>query len=294
MDPQKRHRSSFRFDIPTSFISRPPRATRLRQSRPIEIAGTLCPRIVPLCLALLLALTQCPPAAAQQAGADPVPTTDQIVQRLVTRNQERAEQLGPYTSRRHYHIAYRGFPHAAEADMVVDAAFDGPSSRHFQVVSESGSHLLLDHVLLKLLRTEQDSSRDRAETALTPANYNFTLLRTDTDEGRLMFVLNVDPKKPRVLLYRGTIWVDAKDYAVVRIEAQPAKNLSFWIRNTSIHHVYEKTGDFWLPQSNRSETKVRLGGTAILTIDYGDYRFANRETIQPAAAEVAATPTALK
>jgi hypothetical protein len=28
-----------------------------------------------------------------------------------------------------------------------------------------------------------------------------------------------------------------------------------------------------LPRSNRSETKVRLGGTAVLTIDYGSYHF---------------------
>jgi hypothetical protein len=75
--------------------------------------------------------------------------------------------------------------------------------------------------------------------------------------------------------------VDAQDYAVVKIDAHPAKNPSFWISDTEIHHVYEKDGDFWLPKSNRSETKVRLGGTAILTIEYGDYRFAAKGASPP-------------
>jgi hypothetical protein len=220
-------------------------------------------------------------AAAQQSSGEARPAIGEIVQRLVARNEQRAQELGPYTSRRHYHVEYHGFPHAAVADMVVDASYDGPSSRHFTVVSESGSHLLLEHVLGKLLRTEQDSAHDRADNALTPANYNFTLVRTETVGGRLAYVLGVEPKKPRGLLYRGTIWVDAQDYAVVKIDAHPAKNPSFWISDTEIHHVYEKDGEFWLPKSNRSETKVRLGGTAILTIDYGDYRFATKGASPP-------------
>jgi len=42
-------------------------------------------------------------------------------------------------------------------------------------------------------------------------------------------------------------------------------------QRTDIQHIYSKTGDFWLPERNRSETKVRIGSTAILIIDYGAY-----------------------
>ena len=30
----------------------------------------------------------------------------------------------------------------------------------------------------------------------------------------------------------------------------------------------------WLPHQNRSESKIRVGGTAVLTIDYGVYPIA--------------------
>jgi hypothetical protein len=272
-------------------MSWPPLATRSTHNPAGAIATMRAGRPVlsRLCVSLSLAAALLPAAVSQQAGSDASPTTAEVVQQLVARNEQRARQMGSYTSRRHYHIAYHGFPHAADADMVVDVTCDTPSSKHFEVVSESGSRLLLDHVLRKLLRTEQDSSRQNADSALTPANYDFTLVRTETDEGRMTYVLSVEPKAPRPLLYRGTIWVDAKDFAVAKLEAQPAKNPSFWIRNTEIHHVYGKTGDFWLAQSNRTETKVRLGGVAVLTIDYGDYRFANAPMGQTNVSERAAS-----
>jgi len=85
------------------------------------------------------------------------------------------------------------------------------------------------------------------------------------------------------------IWIDAGDYAVVRVEAQPAENPSFWIKNTDIHHVYAKSGEFWLPQTNTSESKVRLGGTAVLTIDYGTYQFEPRDATAAAPHELTST-----
>ena len=56
------------------------------------------------------------------------------------------------------------------------------------------------------------------------------------------------------------------------IDAEPAKNPSFWIKKTHIEHRYEKVGDFWLPAVNKSVTNVLIGGTATLTIQYTDYK----------------------
>ena len=66
------------------------------------------------------------------------------------------------------------------------------------------------------------------------------------------YVLTVEPRTENKLLYRGRIWVDAEDFAVVRIEAAPAKNPSFWTKETKIEQVYAKVGDFWLPLSNQA------------------------------------------
>jgi hypothetical protein len=73
-------------------------------------------------------------------------------------------------------------------------------------------------------------------------------------------------------LYRGEICVNEADFAVESIDAEPAKNPSIWIKKTRIEHRYEKVGEFWLPASNKSVTNVLLGGTAMLTIQYTDYK----------------------
>jgi hypothetical protein len=215
-----------------------------------------------------------------------------IVQRLVESNKDRADRLPDCTSKRHYHIQFHGFGHIIEADMDVEVLDHGSASRTFHITAQSGSHVLFDHVLKKLLESEQEAAQNKKATGLIPANYKFTLIGNAREDGRQLFILQVAPKINQKLLYRGRIWVDAADYAVVRIEAEPAENPSFWIRSTEIHHVYSKVGDFWLPQRNVSESKIRFGGTATLTIDYGSYAFAspNAPRVQSAIASSASFP----
>lgn len=81
----------------------------------------------------------------------------------------------------------------------------------------------------------------------------------------------MEPRTKDKFLYRGRIWVDAKDFAVVRPEAEPAKNPSFWTKTAEIAQMYMKVSDFWLPACNHSVTAIRVGGHAELTIDYKDY-----------------------
>jgi hypothetical protein len=103
-------------------------------------------------------------------------------------------------------------------------------------------------------------------------NYNFELLGYEPSNAGGQYVLWVNPKFPSKYVYRGKVWVDGTDFAVTRIEAEPAQNPSFWTKKSEIHHEYKKVGAFWLPAKNESVSYVRLGGRATLTIEYKDYR----------------------
>jgi hypothetical protein len=207
------------------------------------------------------------------ADADPaapaLPVND-IVSRLLLRNAERTATLARFTSVRNYDVTYNGLAHK-QASMQVAATYD-QGHKTFSIVSESGSKLLLDHVLHKLLTSEQEADATRSQTALTRDNYDFSLVGSESKDGRNCYVLEAKPKRKNKYLYTGKIWVDVQDFAVTHIEAHPAMNPSFWISGTDIEHRYGKVGDFWLPMSNRSVTRVRLGGQAVLTINYGDYK----------------------
>src|SRR4051812_6114501 len=225
------------------------------------------------CLVAVLLLLSFSQAAAAQEQNKLTLSADQIIAKLTERNRQRAANLKSYTSKRTYHLQYHGFPGSKEADMVVEARFDAPASKQFRVLSETGSKYVINKVFHRLLTSEQEalSPESQKETAMTAENYDFQLLREEMDGNRRYFVMKAEPKRKSKFLFRGLVWIDAQDFAVARIEAEPAKNPSFWISKTDIKHRYVKLGEFWLPSQNISKTGVRLGGDATLTINYGEY-----------------------
>jgi hypothetical protein len=196
----------------------------------------------------------------------------QIVDEMQRHNQARSEKLRHLKSIRHYSVEYRGFSKTVDAQMEVEYTYDAASGKTFRIVTQSGSKFLLEKVLKRAVDSEKEASQDKAATALTATNYKFNLVGSESLAGRPAYILDVEPKVASKFLYRGKVWVDAAEFALVKFEAEPAKSPSFWIARTLIHQSFAKTGDFWLPQQNRSETKVRIGGTAVLTIDYGTYQ----------------------
>jgi outer membrane lipoprotein-sorting protein len=219
-------------------------------------------------------------ASAQQSAAAETSlvraplSLEQVITNLEQRNAQRAAALEEFEGKRVYRMQYRGFPSDKDAEMVVKVTFHAPNSKEFTVVSQTGSKFVIDRVFKKLLEGEQEAAdRDnRHDTALTRQNYNFELAGYDANPDGGQYVLNLAPRTKNKFLYRGKIWVDAKDFAVVRIEAEPGKNPSFWIKKTDIAHRYVKVNDFWLPAENHTESFVRLGGKATLSIEYQDYK----------------------
>ncbi len=227
---------------------------------------------------LLVALTTMR-SAELNPPSPPVLSTDAIVQRLMAANARRAEALHGYQGKRFYRLNYHGLFGTHDAEMQVEAAYTAPDKKDFKVVSESGSKLL-DRVLLRLLSSEKEAQQqqNRAELEISPKNYGFELAEVEHTPRGNFYVLNVTPKGRSRYLYRGKIWVDAQDFAVARMQGEPAKNPSIWVSHTQIEYRWEKIGGFWLPAHNESVTQVRMGGRAVLTIDYTDYQItgANR------------------
>ena len=80
------------------------------------------------------------------------------------------------------------------------------------------------------------------------------------------------PLRKDKYLFEGNVWVDATDFAIVKIEGRPAKNPSFWIKQVAFVRRYQKIGDFWVPLQDVSVSEVRIVGKGTLTINHHDYR----------------------
>jgi hypothetical protein len=234
-----------------------------------------------MALPVVLTLASVPCVVTAQQDADSEPSTrpspislEQVLANLEQRNAQRAAALEQFEGKRIYRMQYRGFPSDRDAEMVAKVSFRAPNSKEFTVLSQTGSKFVIDHIFRKLLEGEQEAlkAENRHDTALTRQNYDFELMGYDTTPDGPQYVIKLLPKTKNKFLYRGKIWIDAKDFAVVRIEGEPGKNPSMWIKKTGIAHRYVKVDDFWLPAENHTESFIRLGGKATLSIEYQDYK----------------------
>jgi len=230
-----------------------------------------------------------------QLAVEPRMNLAAVLDKLVEKNAERADALQKYQGRRVYSLVYTGFPASFHGEMVVDMTYDAPSTKEFKIVSQSGSQWIIDRILKRLLEAEQESMNEenRARVALNSNNYEFTDLQRQDTPDSCSYILTVQPKNPNKLLYRGRLWVDSKDFAVCRIEAEPAKNPSLLIKKTEIHHSYVKIGDFWLPSENESVSAIRGGGRAVLSIKYQNYEILAARGLKSSDAAASASSLAL-
>ncbi len=198
-------------------------------------------------------------------------TGDELFAKLLEHNRIRDVRLRQYTAIRTYEVTSgKGKIYAQE---VVRVDYQAPDRKSFHTESEEGSGLVRNMVLKRLIESESDTSSGRAhhDSAIKPANYEFNLLGEQDVGPYHCLVVEATPKRKDKYLFEGRVWIDAQDYAIVRIAGQPAKSLSFWITRADFVRQYQKIGDFWLPAKDETLVHVRLYGKKILTIDHRDY-----------------------
>jgi hypothetical protein len=236
-----------------------------------------------LVMCLLLAGNPANVSFAQETSVAPL-TADQVVQRMVERNERRAQALESYRGTRIYNLEYHGLT-SKSATLVVAMTYRRPDEKKFCIVSESGSELLQARVLKRLLEAEVEAMQEeqRRQTVMGPKNYEFRLAGYERTVDQGFYVLEVTPRIKNKFLFRGRIWVDGQDFAVARMEGEPAKNPSWLTKRNVIHVTYEKIGEYWLPARNETNTQVRIVGSSLLTIVYRDYEILNADAMHVTA-----------
>jgi hypothetical protein len=236
--------------------------------------------ILGLAAAILLVPLSLAQSTAGDNGGAPLSAAE-VVRNLQARNQARAAALRQFEGTRTYTLHHRGFPKSLDAEMVVQLDYQAPSSKEFKIISQSGSKFIQDRVFKRMIESEREAAKDQDHNALNESNYSFEMAGFEhSDEGD-RYVLKVFPRTKNKFLYRGKIWVDAADFAVARIEGEPAQNPSFFIKHTEVRHRYQKVGDFWLPAENHTLSYLRFGGHAELSIEYQNYKIVAADPVAP-------------
>jgi outer membrane lipoprotein-sorting protein len=198
-------------------------------------------------------------------------TGDQVVARMLEHNRLRNEQLQQYSAVRTYEIKNQEGKLAAQA--VVRVEYWAPDKKRFSNISEKGSgivrHLVFDRLIQS--ETETSSGQNHRNSAITTANYTFALSGEEDVGPYHCFVLEATPKRKEKYLFEGKIWIDAEDFAIVKIAGHPAKKPSFWINRAEFVRQYQRVDGFWLPCRDETSVEVKMYGPRVFTVDHQQY-----------------------
>ncbi len=198
-------------------------------------------------------------------------TGDDVIARMLERNRLRNEQLKRYSAVRTYEIRNPEGKLAAQA--VVRVEYQASDKRTFNKTSEKGSEIVRHLVFDRLIQSESatSSGREHHDSAITSANYTFTLAGEEDLGPAHCFVVEATPKRRERYLFEGKIWIDADDFAVVKITGHPAKKPSFWINRAEFVRQYQRIAGFWLPFRDETSVEVKMYGKKVFTIDHQQY-----------------------
>src|SRR5690348_17903662 len=111
-----------------------------------------------------------------------------------------------------------------------------------------GDGTVKNQVIARYLAAEVEAQKDQAPSlAVTPANYKFKYKGQSELQGRPAYVFQVTPKKKKVGLYKGEVWIDTATYLRVQETGYLVKNPSVFLKKVAFVRRYEIRGGISVP-----------------------------------------------
>jgi hypothetical protein len=196
--------------------------------------------------------------ASAQTGS-PIPALETIIARMAQARDENQARFRPYVVTRDYKLSDTE-NYSTKAQVVANVSFVPPSSKKYAIQQTSGTGLG-EMIVRRMLANEAEITKDYSSTDLSPVNYDFRFLREEEASGQRCYVIELVPRRKDKHLLRGNVWVDAKTYLIHRSEGEPAKALSWWLRDVRIALRYGDVGGMWLQTALEATASVRILGS---------------------------------
>ena len=143
----------------------------------------------------------------------------------------------------------------------------------YEALRFEGDNTVKKNVIARYLSAESEASepKDQKESlAVTPANYKFKYKGERELDGRRAHLFEVKPRKKRVGLYKGELWLDAETCLPLRESGRFVKNPSIFLSRIEFVRDYDVVNGISVPRQIRSTVSTRLVGKAELLIRYSD------------------------
>lgn len=155
----------------------------------------------------------------------------------------------------------------------------------YKFLGFQGDDTIKQEVIARFLQAEMEATKNE-DIAITPANYKFRHKGSMEQYGQRIELFSITPKKKRVGLFKGDLWVDAKTGMPVRESGEFVKMPSVFLKKVQFTRVYEIRDGIAIPKHLESKADVRLVGLAELNIAFSN--FAKQEIAEEEPANAAA------
>ena len=140
----------------------------------------------------------------------------------------------------------------------------------YRVLGFQGSSTVKNQVIARYLQAEQQGQGDQS-LAITPANYKFKFKGEETEPNHeRVYVFNISPRKKRVGLFKGQIWIDAQTYLPVFEKGRLVKNPSIFFKKVDFERAFKIQNGIAVPEYLNSVIDARLIGKVELNISYSN------------------------
>lgn len=141
----------------------------------------------------------------------------------------------------------------------------------YHVLAFQGDNTIKNQVIGRYLQAEQQGQGDQS-LAITPTNYKFRYKgEKPSDNGKPVYVFELSPRKKKVGLFKGEMWLDAQTYLPVYEKGQFVKNPSIFFKKVDFQRAFTIKDGVAIPQYMTSTIDARLIGKVELDINYSNF-----------------------
>ena len=132
-----------------------------------------------------------------------------------------------------------------------------------------GDRSVKSNVIARYLTAEaQVQDGDTSSFSIIPANYKFKYKGRLDVEGRPVHVFQLTPRKKRLGLFKGELWLDAETCLPIRESGRLVKTPSIFLKRIEFVREYEIRDGISVPRRIHSIVDTRLVGKAELTVNF--------------------------
>jgi len=156
----------------------------------------------------------------------------------------------------------------------------------YRVAAFQGPNFVKKEIIARYLQAEQQS-QDKENIDITPQNYKFKYKgERQTQAGASAFVFQLQPRKKRVGLYKGELWLDSRLYLPVLEKGRLVKNPSIFFKKVDFERGFSIQDGFSVPSYITSTIETRLVGKVELNISYSKFNHGDATPTGGAATQV--------